>query len=61
MSESPAVDHAPMLADWIAGFDLSKVPAAAVDAAKNCLIDAVACMVGGIALKSSQVVLEVVR
>ncbi|WP_288950884.1 MmgE/PrpD family protein [uncultured Paracoccus sp.] len=60
MYESPSIDHAEMLADWIAGFDLSKVPVSAVDAAKNCLIDAVACMVGGIALKSSQVVLEVV-
>lgn len=59
MYQNPEVDHAEILADWIAGSELKRIPAPAVDAAKNCLIDAVACMVGGVALQSSQTVLEV--
>ncbi|WP_199259718.1 MmgE/PrpD family protein [Paracoccus binzhouensis] len=54
-------DSAALLADWIAGLRLGAVPCEARQAAKDCLVDAVACMVGGVSAASSRLVLETFR
>lgn len=56
---TPHSSHSDLLSDWIENLDLARIPDDATDAAKNCMIDAVACMVGGVHLESSRVVLEV--
>lgn len=54
-----AVSTATALAGWIAGFSLEAVPDAAVQAAKLCIADSLACTVGGMHLASSRILREV--
>ncbi len=47
------------LAGWVETFDFDAVPASAKAAATDCLIDMIACMVGGVGLAASRVALDV--
>lgn len=58
---APHDDREPsvLLSRWIETLDRAAIPASARDAAVDCLIDMIACMVGGIGLASSRAALDV--
>lgn len=47
------------LADWIVHLAAQDIPVATVTAAKSCILDSLACMIGGIGLKPSRIALDV--
>lgn len=57
MTDTP-FSAATLLSDWTAGFALDTCPDTAIAAALNCMVDAVGCMVGGVAMSSSQMALD---
>ncbi|MGE0719464.1 MAG: MmgE/PrpD family protein [Alphaproteobacteria bacterium] len=59
LTGSLPVTTAGTLAGWIAGLDYRSLPADIVHQAKICMLDSIACQIGGMQLKPSQVLLDV--